>query len=326
MNHLAKKTIEVSRGYTYTYYTSPAKDGKLTVLLVHGWPDSAEQWGEVIEDYLVPEGYGVVAIDCLGYAGTSKPTDYNVYNFKDMSKDVIDILDAEKIDKVISLGHDWGCGLSQRVYNFYPERTLGVVFVNVSYIIPGQPFDVDAINELTKQIFGKSTYHYWKLFAGDDGPEILHAHIESMWCVAHGKPETWLDTLCEPDGVRNFLLEDRRQPTEPYATEERKKAWIERMKRDKFEGPQCWYKAMMYGAQDEANKSIAPENIKINVPALFFGGKRDFVCRPELMGPAIEAGLVPDLKTVLVDSGHWSMHANPKEFGEAIVGWLKEKF
>ena len=72
------------------------------------------------------------------------------------------------------------------------------------------------------------------------------------------------------------------------------------MSRDKFDAPQCWYKSMTQGYQDEANKSIADENIKINVPCLFFGGTRDFVCRPELMGPAMEAGLVPDLKTVTV--------------------------
>jgi soluble epoxide hydrolase / lipid-phosphate phosphatase len=186
MDKLTKKTMKVSRGYTYTYYTSPAKEDKCTVLLVHGWPDSAAQWSHFANEHLIPEGYGVVAIDCLGYAGTSKPTDYNVYNFKDMTKDVVDILDAEKLEKVISLGHDWGCGLSQRVYNFYPERCLGLVFVNVSYIVPGEPFDLDAAIKGTEQIFGDGICWYWKLFAGDDGPDILNAHMESLWTIVHG--------------------------------------------------------------------------------------------------------------------------------------------
>ena len=188
MDKLDKETIEVSRGYTYTYYTSSAKDGKPTVLLVHGWPDSAEQWNGFVSNYLLPEGYGIVALDCLGYAGTSKPTDPQVYNFKDMTKDVVDILDKEGIDKVVSLGHDWGCGLSQRMYNFHPDRCLGLVFVNVSYIVPkGDPFNLDAIIQGTEQIFGKGIYWYWKLFAGEDGPEILNSHLESAWDVAHGK-------------------------------------------------------------------------------------------------------------------------------------------
>ena len=125
MEQLNKKTTKVSRGYTYTYYTSAAKDGKATILLCHGWPDTAEMWEALITDYLVPNGYGVVAIDCLGYGGTDKPTDDKMYNFQYMCKDVIDIMDNESVGKFVSLGHDWGCGLSQRMWAYHPDRTIG---------------------------------------------------------------------------------------------------------------------------------------------------------------------------------------------------------
>jgi soluble epoxide hydrolase / lipid-phosphate phosphatase len=187
MDKLDKKTLKVSRGYNYTYYTSHARDGKPTVLLVHGWPDSAELWNGVVSDYLVPQGYGVVAIDCLGYAGTSKPADPKEYNIIGMTKDIADILDNEGIDKVVSLGHDWGCYLSQRVYNYYPDRVLGLVLMNVSYLPPSQPFDLDAVIEATEKAFGHGNYWYWKLFAADDGPGIMATNKEAVWDVAHGK-------------------------------------------------------------------------------------------------------------------------------------------
>ena len=53
------------------------------------------------------QGYGIIAPDMLGYGGTDKPTDPAVYKGTLMAKDMVDILDAEKIAKVIVIGHDW---------------------------------------------------------------------------------------------------------------------------------------------------------------------------------------------------------------------------
>lgn len=159
MDSLEKKTFKVSRGFTYTYYTSPARESLPSIILFHGWPDAAELWEGVITNYLKPAGYGIVALDCLGYAGTSKPTDYKAYNFQHMSKDAVDILDHEKLGNVISLGHDWGCGIAQRLYNFHPDRVIGLVMLNVSYLVPTpEPFDLDKTIALTTQFFGYGTF------------------------------------------------------------------------------------------------------------------------------------------------------------------------
>ncbi len=50
------------------------------------------------------------------------------------------------------------------------------------------------------------------------------------------------------------------------------------------------------------------------------------VCRPEFMKGSEDAGLLPQSRNVTVDAGHWCMFKKPKEFGEAIQGWLKENF
>lgn len=208
------------------------------------------------------------------------------------------------------------------------QLTFGrLINLNVSYLPPTpEPFNLDAVLETTTKFFGYGTYWYWKLFANDDGPEIMNNHIESVFSMAHGHPETWLETLCKPNGARDFVTQGREQELEPYVTEEMKQKFVQRMSKDKFDAPQCWYKAMTRGAQYEANKAVPPDNVVIKVPFFFFGGKRDYVCRPELLQPSIDAGLIPDCKQVVVDCGHWSMHAKPKELGEAVTDWLKEKY
>lgn len=50
------------------------------------------------------------------------------------------------------------------------------------------------------------------------------------------------------------------------------------------------------------------------------------VCRPEAMKGSEDAGLLPHAKSVTVDAGHWCMHKKPKEFGEAVISWLKENY
>ena len=105
---LEKRTLTTSRSLTYTYYISPPSKPNLPIiLLLHGWPDDAHMWCDLITNHLLPGGYGVLAPDCLGYSGTSKPTTTSAYNSEGMAADLCEILGAERISKVISLGHDW---------------------------------------------------------------------------------------------------------------------------------------------------------------------------------------------------------------------------
>jgi hypothetical protein len=117
MESLTKKTLKNSRSFTYTYYVSRAQSPLPTVLLIHGCPDSANLWSDLVMTYLQPGGYGVVAVDDLGYGGSSKPTDSAAYALNLMVKDLCEVLDTENLEQVISLGHDWGSILAQRLYN-----------------------------------------------------------------------------------------------------------------------------------------------------------------------------------------------------------------
>lgn len=155
MESLTKKTLKNSRSLTYTYYVSYARSPLPTVLLIHGCPDSANLWSDLVRTYLQPGGYGVVAIDDLGYAESSKPTESASYALNLMAKDLCEILDVESLGRVIALGHDWGSILAQRLYNFYPERIQGLVMLNVAYVPPsGRPLDLDRMLEMMTKVIG----------------------------------------------------------------------------------------------------------------------------------------------------------------------------
>ncbi|EWZ00181.1 hypothetical protein FOYG_00070 [Fusarium oxysporum NRRL 32931] len=326
-NEIIKKTFKVSRGYTYTYYTASAQPGKPTLLLFHGWPDNAKLFFGLITDFLIPEGYGAIALDMLGYDSTDKPEDYKEYNFISLTQDAADILDNEGIETVISAGHDWGSACSQRFYNLYPERVRGVIMINVAYLPPRGRFDLKVLKELQAKLYGFSLLEYWDFFTAPDGAKILNEHLESVYCVIHGPPETWRGTFCTPNGFRNFVVAGHTQPTEAYATPEHMKAFIERMRRDRFDAPQCYYKAMVFGEQDAANDvAAAKDTLQIKVPTLFWAGTKDMVCPVEAIKPSVDGGLLPYLTVKTAQKGHWALIAHPRKFGEDVVGWLKENF
>ena len=100
------KSLTVSRGLTYTYYASPSSRGQPTLLLLHGFPSTAHDWRHVVP-FFKDRGYGLVVPDLLGHGDTAKPIDPALYVSSAMSKDFVDILDAEHVEKAIVVGHDW---------------------------------------------------------------------------------------------------------------------------------------------------------------------------------------------------------------------------
>lgn len=321
---MAKKTFTVSRGFEYSYLIAPPKCDKPTLLLLHGFPDSADLWQNLARKHLFPAGYGVIAPDCLGYAGTSKPTDPAAYVFSLMVRDILDILDAENISKFIVLGHDWGSSFAQRVYNHAPERVLGLAMVNVPYLPPThEPFNLDATLARTEQNFGYGLFWYWKLFAADDGAELLNKNLDSLFDAAHVPGEQFKELFCAPDALRKFLAGGLRLQVQEYATEEMRKVFVTRFEKDGFEAPLCWYKSQVFGFKD-GDDNLA--NAKVKCPALFMGFDKDFVCRKEMIAMSEQAGLLPNLTKIDMEGSHWGLLDKPTEFGEAVVGWLKTTF
>ena len=100
------KDTVTSRGFKYHYYLSTAQAGKPTLLLLHGFPCLSYEWHHQIK-FFKEKGYGLVVPDMLGYGGTDKPRESSFYVHSLLAKDLLDILDHEKVTDVFAIGHDW---------------------------------------------------------------------------------------------------------------------------------------------------------------------------------------------------------------------------
>ena len=323
---LEQKQLKTSaRGYTYAYYTSPAQNGKPTLLLLHGWPDDSSLWYTIANETLIPNGYGVIAPDCLGYSLTDKPNDYKEYSLKLMVKDFAEIIKHEGLDKVIVLGHDWGSALAQTFYFFQPENCLALGMCNVAYNPPSpQKMDVIALNDKLEEIYGYRCYNYMSWFASDESDEICDNHIESLFHLCHAKVEKDQDPkkgnlFTTQDGLKAFLLADIKPDLHPSITQEFKHHWIEKLRDGGFHAPFNYYRNFINSQGIHDNKA----GPKGDIPTLFVGYSGDLICRAENIQPSIQAGLLPKHTNTILSGGHWGLLHESDAFNDAVLQWLK---
>ncbi|KAF4541827.1 Alpha beta hydrolase fold protein [Lasiodiplodia theobromae] len=336
MDKFAKKTFTTSRSLTYTYYDSarPTDDPhKPVFFLLHGFPDNAHLWKEVIP-HLLPLPNRIIVPDQLGYGSTSRPTDAALFNSKDLTADYVELLRAEHVtSNVVVVGHDWGSFSAQRVWLWAPELVVGVALLNVAYIPPSEtPFDLAAANAFFEQATGLPRYAYWELFTAEDGAEVCDKHLESLWHVAHGNRPNWMrDMFCVRGAMREFLLADRRD-VELHEYAKPGNGWREEWLQSVREGgglasALCCYKALAHNHHYEVEKELPKERIPVTVPTFFLGCDRDDVCLSALIEKNRADGHVgPDLTVKNIDSAHWCPMEKPDEVGKALYEWLSSKF
>lgn len=102
------------------------------VLLLHGFPDSHRVWRHQMQP-LADAGYRVIAPDLRGYGRTEAPGDVGAYSVRHLRDDIIALLDALDIDKILLVGHDWGAVIAWQVCMHAPGRVERLVVLSVGH-------------------------------------------------------------------------------------------------------------------------------------------------------------------------------------------------
>ena len=190
MDPVSYKSVTTSRCYKYSYYVSPTRGTRGSVVLLHGFPEYADMWAEQVKVF-ESLGYTCIAPDLLGYGASSKPPDAEAYNSEGLSQDLADIMQAEEVDKAVIIGHDWGSYLAGRFANWHPSKAAGLVLTSVSYRASGK-LDLAASNAQMKAAFGYEPFGYWAWIASPEAPKVLEDHVESLFSLLFAKDaEIW---------------------------------------------------------------------------------------------------------------------------------------
>ena len=238
--------------------------------------------------------YPNVLIDILGLGGSSKTTNASHFRYKQQADSIAQILDEEGVgNNVIPIGHDWGSAISQRFYLYHRDRCVGLCLLALAYVIPTtEKFDLDEQNKITARRFGYPQWEYWNFFTAPDAPKLMEENLDRMWAVNNGDypsniPEengrdNWMREMFDTLGaMREYVAKkgkfaDYTVPLKPYKNgEQLKQRFIDRMTRDGFSAPVCYYHSLKdnHNLEDETALCQASDNSdkKITVPMLYIG-------------------------------------------------------
>jgi len=108
------------------------------VILLHGWPYDIHSFVDVAP-LLTSAGYRVIVPYVRGYGTTSFLSATALRNGQPsaVAMDVVDLMDALKVDRAILAGFDWGARSANIVAALWPERCKAMVSVS-GYLIGSQ--------------------------------------------------------------------------------------------------------------------------------------------------------------------------------------------
>jgi pimeloyl-ACP methyl ester carboxylesterase len=129
---------QVDAGALSVSYADAGPAGGPAVLLLHGWPYDIHSFVEVTP-LLAAAGYRVVVPYLRGYGDTRFRSSETVRNGQQsvLAHDVIELMDALKIQKATLAGFDWGARTANIVAALWPERCNALVSVS-GYLIGNQ--------------------------------------------------------------------------------------------------------------------------------------------------------------------------------------------
>ncbi|KAK5048176.1 hypothetical protein LTR84_005846 [Exophiala bonariae] len=227
-----------------------------------------------------------------------------------MANDIIEILCAEGVEKVVGVAHDWGSFLLSRLANYHPEYFSAYAFIDHGYAAPGRSLNVEAIQHINNAVqskLGFSILGYFLFFKDVDAPKLLNensASVESLFFTtddnirkkyqgAPGGLRTWLTKAPTVDLPEYLTPEDHEHFQRTFSVE------------NGGYGPASnWYKAGLYNINEEDESGIPATHLKLMHPTLLIASTNYFITVTINFAEQMRL-LVPNLRVETVTGGHW---------------------
>ena len=123
-----RRSFVEARGVRFHVTESGPADGR-PVLALHGWPQHHWAYHELLAD--PPPGLRIIAPDLPGYGWSGAAP--HKWAKEDVASDVLALLDALGLDRVLLVAHDWGGYVGYLMVLRAPERFDGYLALNMGY-------------------------------------------------------------------------------------------------------------------------------------------------------------------------------------------------
>jgi len=177
---------QINAGLLNVGYAEAGPANGTPVILLHGWPYDIYSFVDVVP-ILASTGYHVFVPYVRGYGSTRFLSDDTFRNGQPsaVAVDVINFMDALKIDKAILAGFDWGARSADIIAALWPARCKGLVSVS-GYLIGSQASGKDPLPPAAE--FQWWYQYYFAIDRGRDGyDKNRHDFDRLIWQLASPK-------------------------------------------------------------------------------------------------------------------------------------------
>jgi len=298
-----------------------------TVLLCHGFPELAYSWRHQMVP-LAEAGYHVVAPDQRGYGESAAPKEVEAYGIRQLTGDLVGLLDHFDAQDAVWVGHDWGALIVWDGARLHPDRVGAVMGVSVPFTAwPARPTD------LMRAVY--TDRFFYILYFQQVGPAERELDADprtTMASVLYGASGEGFRSRAMPAELppmegTGFLTNMPERPALPYGGPEG--PWLDATDLDAytagfassgFFGPVSYYRNL--DANFDVMTGLGAE--RVTMPSGFICGTDDPV---RLMDPDSIARMhatLPDFRDgVLIEgAGHWTQQEAPAAFNVALLAFL----
>ena len=301
------------------------------VIFCHGWPESWYSYRHQLPA-VAKAGFKAVAYDVRGYGESDKPHEIEAYSMRNMTNDVIGIIDALDYDTAITIGHDWGGPIALNTAALNEDRITATGTLSVPFMGRGPMPTLDLWKEIYQDRF------FYQLYFQKEG--IAEEEFESDLAKA------LFMTYTNSDGRgMKFNFEKGQSGLVPEKTKD--STFLEGM--EMFEDFPDWFSKEdldYFVSQFEISGLRGPFNryrsqniywhempeleVKIlEQPAFFVTGTLDPVNFFVPSDQSLTDRIKPNYKNLLFTEelegiGHWTQQEAPEEVNTMILRFLEE--
>ena len=131
MSPFKSEYIRTASSVTLHVMVGGAPEDTLIVFL-HGFPEYWVSFKSIGAQF-AQSGYRVLLPDMRGYNLSDKPKQIAEYTSQKVAEDIVALIDHEKKEKAIVVGHDWGAQITWTLACNYSERIEKVAVLNVAH-------------------------------------------------------------------------------------------------------------------------------------------------------------------------------------------------
>lgn len=275
--------------------------GRPTLLFLHGFPEGAFIWDELLLHFSRPEngGYRCIAPYLRGFGASSSPAEVEAYRAKHLVQDLAALIMAEAPGGVLEclVAHDWGGAVAWNLANQQPQRMKRLAIINSPH--PGA-----LVRELSHNAAQQAASQYMHFLCRPDAEALLaedgFRRLFAFFDNPQGQPPGWL--------------------TEPVRAQYRA-LWQQGLT-----GACNYYRASPIrpprGGDPGAQAITLPDSmLTVAVPTLVLWAMDDPALLPGLLDGL--PGWIPQLQVQKVEqASHWVVHEHPERVAVELRRFL----